>query len=489
MTPRVVRIWRLDSSDTTKEYPYVCDAVIRTGHRANIFNTQMLPHSNRIASVAGDKQVRIFDIGDIVSQAGDGRETLYTARQANVRILRCHSDSVKRITTEGTPDVFLTVSEDGTVRQHDLRAHHNCQNNQCPAPLVEFSHSLSTLSMSPLTPYQFVVAGESPYGFLFDRRQIGRHLEEEWGMPPDSRSVTTCVRRFGREARSPGESRGYPHITGVRMASDNGHEVLCSYSTDAVYLYSTRDDPHEPSAFQGGILASNDKGSQRPSPRQNADSEMSMQETPRRMSLDQLDTLMEQDIDHFLSQGASESQDGEGSTGSHEQEGVREDQDEDMVEEDDDDDEGGGAESFTNVPIILPCRKYTGACNIETVKDVNFLGPSDEFVVSGSDDGNFFIWDKASGKLCDILEGDGHVVNVIEGHPYLPLIAVSGIDTTVKLFAPTHGQSAFSRLENSDAIINHNEESSSRRVDLATLMMYARVARRAGIDGDECTTQ
>lgn len=64
---------------------------------------------------------------------------------------------------------------------------------------------------------------------------------------------------------------------------------------------------------------------------------------------------------------------------------------------------------------------------------VNFLGPRDEFVVSGSDDGNVFIWDKLTGKLCDILQGDNHVVNVIEGHPYLPLIAVSGIDTTVKV--------------------------------------------------------
>ena len=64
---------------------------------------------------------------------------------------------------------------------------------------------------------------------------------------------------------------------------------------------------------------------------------------------------------------------------------------------------------------------------------MNFLGPRDEFVASGSDDGNLFIWDKDTGKLHDILEGDGHVVNVIEGHPYLPLVAVSGIDTTVKV--------------------------------------------------------
>lgn len=64
---------------------------------------------------------------------------------------------------------------------------------------------------------------------------------------------------------------------------------------------------------------------------------------------------------------------------------------------------------------------------------VNFLGPRDEFVVSGSDDGHFFIWNKATGKLHDILEGDGHVVNVVESHPHLPVVAVSGIDTTVKV--------------------------------------------------------
>lgn len=66
---------------------------------------------------------------------------------------------------------------------------------------------------------------------------------------------------------------------------------------------------------------------------------------------------------------------------------------------------------------------------------VNFLGPRDEFVVSGSDDGNWFMWRKSTGQLHDILEGDSSVVNVVEGHPHLPLVAVSGIDTTVKVCA------------------------------------------------------
>lgn len=36
----------------------------------------------------------------------------------------------------------------------------------------------------------------------------------------------------------------------------------------------------------------------------------------------------------------------------------------------------------------------------------------------------------------NILEGDGEVVNVVQGHPYEPTMAVSGIDHTIKIFSP-----------------------------------------------------
>jgi len=67
---------------------------------------------------------------------------------------------------------------------------------------------------------------------------------------------------------------------------------------------------------------------------------------------------------------------------------------------------------------------------------VNFVGPNDEFVVSGSDDGYFFLWRRESGALHGIYEGDGSVVNVIEPHPTLPLLAVSGIDNEPKVSKP-----------------------------------------------------
>lgn len=75
------------------------------------------------------------------------------------------------------------------------------------------------------------------------------------------------------------------------------------------------------------------------------------------------------------------------------------------------------------------------AAVIDGPSTVSYLGPYDEYVASGSDDGNFFIWKKSSGELVDVLEGDDSIVNVIEGHPTLPLVAVSGIDTTIKVMS------------------------------------------------------
>ncbi|KAL9061570.1 MAG: hypothetical protein Q9162_000102 [Coniocarpon cinnabarinum] len=88
-----------------------------------------------------------------------------------------------------------------------------------------------------------------------------------------------------------------------------------------------------------------------------------------------------------------------------------------------------------HVPAAGPQLHYEGAANARTVKDVNFYGLNDEYVVSGSDSGHLFIWDKASGELLNILEGDGEVVNVVQGHPYEPMLAVSGIDHSIKIFS------------------------------------------------------
>ncbi|KXT04418.1 hypothetical protein AC578_3604 [Pseudocercospora eumusae] len=99
-----------------------------------------------------------------------------------------------------------------------------------------------------------------------------------------------------------------------------------------------------------------------------------------------------------------------------------------------------------DVPCSKPTRRYRGHCNVRTVKDVNYWGPDDDFVVSGSDDGNFFIWDRKTSELVNVLEGDGEVVNVIQGHPYETMLAVSGIDHTIKIFSPDARARQIARL-------------------------------------------
>lgn len=79
---------------------------------------------------------------------------------------------------------------------------------------------------------------------------------------------------------------------------------------------------------------------------------------------------------------------------------------------------------------------YSGHRNSQTVKGVNFFGPNDDYVVSGSDCGHVYIWKKKGGELVRMMVGDKHIVNCIESHPFFPFLATSGFDKSVKLWAP-----------------------------------------------------
>ena len=106
-----MQIWELGACDgvspSETAYPFSHRSVIHTGHRANIFNAHLLPHSARIATAAGDRQVRIHDLGDVGRHVEDSAS--HKARRTH--IVRCHSGRVKRIVTEDSPDVFMSVSE------------------------------------------------------------------------------------------------------------------------------------------------------------------------------------------------------------------------------------------------------------------------------------------------------------------------------------------------------------------------------------------
>lgn len=80
--------------------------------------------------------------------------------------------------------------------------------------------------------------------------------------------------------------------------------------------------------------------------------------------------------------------------------------------------------------------RFVGHCNTKTdIKEANYFGDSN-YIVAGSDDGNFFIWERDSGMVSSIYQADELIVNCVQPHPYICMLATSGIDHEVRLWSP-----------------------------------------------------
>ncbi|XP_004501616.1 protein ALTERED SEED GERMINATION 2 [Cicer arietinum] len=97
-----------------------------------------------------------------------------------------------------------------------------------------------------------------------------------------------------------------------------------------------------------------------------------------------------------------------------------------------------GRASYQPEAAIDMKQRFIGHCNVGTdIKQASFLGQRGEYVASGSDDGRWFIWEKRTGRLMKMLNGDESVVNCIQCHPFDFVVATSGIDSTIKIWTPS----------------------------------------------------
>lgn len=250
-----------------------------------------MPHSNdqTLLTCAGDSEVRVFDVEYSFKNASNASTDAFSATRSrrmadfftgvrhlshhntNSRVYRSHSDRVKRIVTESSPYLFLTCSEDGEVRQWDLRqpssaypapnggqgfmayrpgVHHDDSN--IPAPLISYKKyhlDLNTISCSASQPQYIALGGAHLHCFLHDRRMTGRDLLAEKGQlngsTPSAGSVedeimskaTRCVRRFAPG----GQSRMKPHdtdgITACKISDARPNEIVVSWSGNHIYSF------------------------------------------------------------------------------------------------------------------------------------------------------------------------------------------------------------------------------------------------------------
>ena len=281
---------------------------------------------NKIVSCAGDWEVRVFDVEyapaantlnsspratrlpssshhrlreplmhfSNSTQSLPKPAKLYYEEECETKVYTSHTDRVKRIVTENSPWHFLTCSEDGEVRQFDLRQpseyysrgsgssegrsrtpftrHHFAgmdilagpmdESDDRNPPLISYKKhriELNTISCSVGQPHYIALGGSHQHCFLHDRRMLGRDISTEQGQlnsytESGLSSATRCVKRFApqRPAATTGterrRTRDNGHITACKISDASPNEVIVSWSGDHIYLFDINHNPDEPVA-------------------------------------------------------------------------------------------------------------------------------------------------------------------------------------------------------------------------------------------------
>uniref|UniRef100_A0A8C5HI12 Ddb1 and cul4 associated factor 6 n=1 Tax=Gouania willdenowi TaxID=441366 RepID=A0A8C5HI12_GOUWI len=197
---------------------------IRSGHRANIFSAKFMPHTN-------DQE--------IISCSGDGI-IYYTHTEKSPEYNRqcqftCHYGTAYEImTVPNDPYTFLSCGEDGTVRWFDLRMKTSCTKEDCKDDiLINCRRAATSISISPLVPYYLAVGCSDSSVRIYDRRMLGTRATGNYM----GRGTTGMCVRFVPSHLSNKSCR----VTSLCYSQD-GQEVLVSYSSDYIYLFDPKDD-------------------------------------------------------------------------------------------------------------------------------------------------------------------------------------------------------------------------------------------------------
>ena len=78
---------------------------------------------------------------------------------------------------------------------------------------------------------------------------------------------------------------------------------------------------------------------------------------------------------------------------------------------------------------------YGGHLNRFTfLKNAKYAGPNDDYIITGSDSGNAWIYERKTGTVVSLMSSDSSTCNGVIPHPSLPLFITYGIDATAKLW-------------------------------------------------------
>ena len=250
-----------------------------------------MPHSNdtKLVTCSGDEEVRVFDI-EKSTQSGTSSTYYLSVNSTRGKVFKSHDAAVKRIVTESSPYYFLTCSEDGEVRQWDVRQPESTYPRsvpvfrssasrlraEAPPPLITYAPykvKLYSISCSPSQPHYIALGGTHIHCFLHDRRMLGRNkLAERAGAIPRSYTTeasenalseaTRCVAKFapyGQPKMTKNDDGKV--ISGCKLGTADPNELIVSWMGDYTYAFNILKDvkDYTPQKFTTEVSKSRQK--------------------------------------------------------------------------------------------------------------------------------------------------------------------------------------------------------------------------------------
>ncbi|XP_065597961.1 DDB1- and CUL4-associated factor 6 isoform X1 [Cyrtonyx montezumae] len=208
----------------TNPYSRKVLTTIRSGHRANIFSAKFLPCTNdkQIVSCSGDG---VIFYTHVEQDAETNRQCQYT----------CHYGTTYEImTVPNDPYTFLSCGEDGTVRWFDTRIKTSCTKEDCKDDiLINCRRAATSVAICPPIPYYLAVGCSDSSVRIYDRRMLGTRATGNYA----GRGTVGMVARFV----PPHLNNKSCRVTSL-CYSEDGQEILVSYSSDYIYLFDPKDD-------------------------------------------------------------------------------------------------------------------------------------------------------------------------------------------------------------------------------------------------------
>ncbi|XP_059490940.1 DDB1- and CUL4-associated factor 6-like isoform X2 [Neocloeon triangulifer] len=453
----------------------------KTVHRANIFSAKYLVDNDDsiVVSCSGEGLILVTDMTR-KDQAGQRS------------IFKCHYGTTYNVqTVPGDCNTFLSCGEDGTVRFFDLRQRSSCLQSSCSEDVIlSWEGAVTTMAVNQMRPYQLAVGCSDSTVRLFDRRNL---ITKSAGGKPDDGFRKSALCSF----TAPDLENALYRVTSLKF-SPNGDDMLVSYSADYLYLFNIQEITASAQSYNSNGTSTRKLSSKSAPPikrlrlrgdwsdtgpnarpeseEQIAQVRPTLQATLMQRMTDVLARMLNDPATRLALGGVSENagrvdtrRDNEpgrelnvslpnpervsplpsSSTAGPSTSGERDSTSEDFLESDDEkavNEEVGLHLSRTDVLTPQAKQKYVGHRNARTmIKEASFWG--ENYIMSGSDCGHVFVWDKHSAELVMLLEADKHVVNSLQPHPHLPLLATSGIDYDIKLWSPMAEMPFFDSVE------------------------------------------